>query len=383
MAPTTRVSVRGSYLWDAPDLVGDQANSEVAGGETEHDAHSDQAQAGARHHPQHVGACSAERHPDTDLVRLLRNCVSDDAEDAHRDEHEPHRREDPDDDEAEARLGVRELLQVVGQRTGQGQRHTAIDAPHLFAHAVEERSGLSFGPHQDAPLECARDAVRNEDFRSDRILDPVVLCVGHHADDLEERVLHGRVRQRFEVFEPDVLADRIFRAEILVHEGLIDDRDAACGIHLDVGQESSANEAEAERRHVALAAQLVDRVPALGRRLAGNLDLRSNSPIRRQRRGRCRSDDAGQRLQPRQQRLEESLLVGRRVVLAARERQPGDENVVGVQPEIHALHDDEAAHQQPGRGEQRQRQRDLGDDQAVAKPVAAESSAHALARILQ
>ena len=88
-------------------------------------------------------------------------------------------------------------------------------------------------------------------------------------------------------------------------------------------------------------------------------------------------------MQPREQLLEELLFGRGRVVLAARQRQPGDEDVVGVEAQIDALHHDEAAHQQPRAGEQRERQRDLGDHQSVSQPAAPEASADAFARILQ
>ena len=91
-------------------------------------------------------------------------------------------------------------------------------------------------------------------------------------------------------------------------------------------------------------------------------------------------DDAGQRLNAVEHGPEEALLLRRGRVLAARQRHAGDENVLGIEAQIDVLQRDEAAHQQPGAGEQQQRQRDFDDDQGAPQPAATEAAADALAR---
>ena len=110
---------------------------------------------------------------------------------------------------------------------------------------------------------------------------------------------------------------------------------------------------------------------------------RADSAVWRQRRGFGRHDHAGQRVEPIEERPEETLLLGRGRVLAPRQRQARHQDVRGVQPEIDRLQRDEAAHEQPRADQQHQRQRDFDDDEHAAEPAAAEAAADAFAGVLE
>ena len=169
-------------------------------------------------------------------------------------------------------------------------------------------------------------------------------------------------------------------AKVLVQQHLIDDRDAADADHVVPRERAAANELQLQRREVPLADQLEQRELFFRLRLADDLRLGPDAAVRRQRRRLGRRDDARQRLEPRQERLEEPLLRLRRVVDPARERQPRAENVLRVEPEIGSLELDEAAHQQPRARQEHERQRHLQDNESTAQLAATESPTDALAR---
>src|SRR5687767_6499688 len=140
---------------------------------------------------------------------------------------------------------------------------------------------------------------------------------------------------------------------------------------------------QSERLPVALADEMEEPPPAFRWRLAWNLQVGADAAVGRKTRRFRRGDHAGQTMQARQQRLEKALLLGGGRVGAARKWQPCDEDVVWIETEIDALQSDESTDEQPGTHQQDQRQRDLGDDERVAQPPAAEPGADAFARVLE
>ena len=314
---------------------------------------------------------------------LPRDGVGNHAVDADRHEQQPDSGEDAEQDQAEARFRVRKLLEKVVQGADVRQRDAAIDGPDLLAHAVQHRRRLARRAHQDAALELTGNRVRHQQLRPYRIPDAVVLGVGDHADDVEDRMLDRRVRPTAAELERDLPADRILAAEVLRDERLVDDGDAAGARDVDRGQHAPAYHSQTERVGPALADQLVQARPLLGVCLARDVEIRADAAVGRQRDRLRRRDDAGQRVQARQQRLEEPLLFGGSLVGAARKRQPGDQNVVGVEPEVDALKSIEASHQQSRADQQHQRQRDLDHDERVPQPAAAEARPYTFAGALQ
>ena len=67
----------------------------------------------------------------------------------------------------------------------------------------------------------------------------------------------------------------------------------------------------------------------------------ADAAVRRQRGRLGRRDDAGQRLEPRQQRLKNRCFAAAVCAGSARERQPRDEDVLRVEPEVASLELDE------------------------------------------
>ena len=138
-----------------------------------------------------------------------------------------------------------------------------------------------------------------------------------------------------------------------------------------------------QRAQVAFADQLIDRLPAVGVRLAGDFQIRRDAAVRRQRAGFGGLHHARQRLQLGQQLAEEPLLFGRGLVLPLGERQPRHQNVVRIESQVHGLQRDEGPHHHAGAGQQHQREREFHDHQRIAQPAAPEAAAHAPAGILQ
>ena len=136
-------------------------------------------------------------------------------------------------------------------------------------------------------------------------------------------------------------------------------------------------------RNVAVAAELVDRLPSFGVCLARNVDVGADAAIGRKRRRFGGRHNTRQRVQPRQQRLEELLLRRRGLVLLARQRQARDEDVVRIEPEIDRLQLHEVAHQQSRAGQQHERERDFAHHERASELAAPESADDAAARVLQ
>ena len=250
--------------------------------------------------------------------------------------------------------------------------------------ADEQRFRIALRSHENAALECAGDRVRDERLGSDRVDDAAVLRIGDDADDLERRVLDRiAVRQLLHPLQDDLAANRILGGEILVHERLVDDGHLARRADFDRRQRAAPQNLQPERPEVAVAAELVNRLPSFRVGLAGNVDVGADAAVRRKRRRLGRRDDAGQRVQPRQQRFEKLLLRRRGLVLLARQRQARDQDVVRVEAEIDRLQLHEVAHQQPRAGQQHQRQRDFAHDKRASQLAAAEPADDAAARVLQ
>jgi len=90
-------------------------------------------------------------------------------------------------------------------------------------------------------------------------------------------------------------------------------------------------------------------------RLADDLEVGADAAIRRQRRCLGRDNDAGQCLNAVEHGPEEALLLRSGRVLATRQRDTGNENVLRIEAQIDCSQRDEAPDQQPGANEQQQR----------------------------
>ena len=77
---------------DAEELAGEDARRYERDEHADDDACGYQPQAHPQNHPEHVGTCRAQCHPDTDLVRLARDRIRDDAVHANGNEQKPHAR---------------------------------------------------------------------------------------------------------------------------------------------------------------------------------------------------------------------------------------------------------------------------------------------------
>src|SRR5215510_7099850 len=96
-----------------------------------------------------------------------------------------------------------------------------------------------------------------------------------------------------------------------------------------------------------------------------------------------RRHHAGQRMQPAQQLLVKPLFFDGRSVLAARERQAREQDVLRTEAQVHLLQLDETAHQQPSARQQHQRQRHFEHHQRVPQPSPPETAAGAFAGVFQ
>ncbi len=88
-------------------------------------------------------------------------------------------------------------------------------------------------------------------------------------------------------------------------------------------------------------------------------------------------------LQPPQKLIVEVLNLNCGLVMCFGKREPNDEDVVWVETEIDRLQRHQGSHEKAGSGEQNQRQRNLADDQKLAKSGMAKAAADAFAGILQ
>ena len=124
---------------------------------------ADQARAHARHHAQHVAArrrrapCGCRSRASAAPRCRRSRC-------RRRSRPAPvRRREDAEEDQAEARLGVGELPQIVGQRAGHREGDAAVHAPRSRAARCSSRAaGSPARPDQDAALERAGHRVGDE-----------------------------------------------------------------------------------------------------------------------------------------------------------------------------------------------------------------------------
>ena len=97
----------------------------------------------------------------------------------------------------EARFRRTRTAAGTGQRAGQGQRHVAVDGPDLAAHAVQQRLGIPLRPDRMPRSKAPVSVNGTKTSGFDGILDPLVLRVRHHADDLEDRIRNRRPHGRF------------------------------------------------------------------------------------------------------------------------------------------------------------------------------------------
>ena len=123
-----------------------------------------------------------------------------------------------------------------------------------------------------------------------------------------------------QAFERKASADRIILSEVLPRQCLIDDRDFARIVHFNFGEGSPVELSDAKSAKVSFAYKLEDGLPSLSVHLAGNLNFRRDTAVRRQRAGFRRGNDPRQCRNALQKRAEELLLGGDGGVLSAWQR---------------------------------------------------------------
>src|SRR5258707_9405894 len=175
----------------------------------------------------------------------------------------------------------------------------------------------------------------------------------------------------------------IFVAEIFVGEGLVDDGELALPFHLGFGERAAVDELNFEDGEITFAAKVEERRPFFCVSLAGNFDVGLDATVGRKRAGFCGFKDAGYGFETIEERTEETgELVGGFVTVLGK-RKARDENVIGLQAEVDVAKGDEAAHQEAGGDEERERDSDFEDDDGVAQAAMSGASAGAFATVAE
>ena len=174
-------------------------------------------------------------------------------------------------------------------------------------------------------------------------------------------------------------------SEELGREPPIDDDDLRAGGAVGLDERAAALQRDAEGVEVARARIDNRHSRPCGRvaeRLSLDLELEFTGTAERQRRGERRVRDAWQRADALLQRVEEDpALLGLRI-LALDELRAERQHVPGFEPEVERVQLQEAARHQPRAGEQRERQRQLADDERRGQPARSRAAGLAAASLL-
>ena len=185
------------------------------------------------------------------------------------------------------------------------------------------------------------------------------------------------------MFDRNLAPDRVLLAEPLRYQSLIHHRHLARSGDLALFHQAAVQQPGSQGVHVAFADQLIDGLPAVAVRLAGDVQVCRDAAVRRQGAGFGGIHHSGERLQLGQQLAEETLLFGRGLILPLGKWQPRHQNVVRIESQVHRLQRDKGPHHDSGAGQQHQREREFDDHQRIPQPSAPEAAADAAAGILQ
>jgi hypothetical protein len=150
-------------------------------------------------------------------------------------------------------------------------------------------------------------------------------------------------------------ADGIVVFEKCLREQLVDKRHAPPAVDLGPGEHAATGQAKSQCRKVTLAGKLRERDRSLGVRFSGNGHVAADASVRRQRARRRRGQDAGQRTDPIEQLREEDALLYRGLETTFGERQPCDQDVLGIETQVDVFQREQRSHHQTGADQQQNR----------------------------
>src|SRR5580704_1192297 len=366
----------------APKLRRDYPRQQQARDQTNHGTACDQPHSHRHDQSQHIAPFRSERHANADFVCPLRRRVGEHAVDPDGYQNQPDAAENRHQQKSKPWTGVRKRVDITLQRSRERKRHAAICGPDLLLHAFQHRQRLLRRAHQDTALRRARDRIGHPELWPDRILQTVVLHIRNHPDNFEPRLRH-RIGKRLQPHEVNALPDGIVVAQIPVRKGLVDDREFSLPVHFRFCEGPAVHELNAQRREIALAAQLKQCLPLFGVRLPNNIDVGANPTVWRQRARFRRVQHAWQRLYSLQQWLVKTgdLIGG--FVTVPRQRKPRDQNMVRLESQVHFSQRDKTAHQQSCGSHERERKRHFQHYYGVAQSVVTPGPARSLPTIAQ
>ncbi len=209
-------------------------------GAPDHDAGERHDERLLHHHAQHVRLLRAERHPDADLLRPLRDTVRDHAVDPDRRQQERRTREHRQEQHRQPPFGDRVRHHFI-HRPDVGDRQLRVERPHQPDDRRDDPAGVAGGSHGNGHRSVRVPRERPVGHRAAFGIEAGVLDVADHADDFVLQVVPG---------DADTLADRILARPVPERHGLVDD-DAAFGVGgIVVAQEPAPEERNAHRPQI-------------------------------------------------------------------------------------------------------------------------------------
>ena len=139
-------------------------------------------------HSGNVAGRRADRHPNADVVGLLRDRVGHDAIDAEDRQRQPQAGKHGEECEVEARTSVDPVVQHSLDCPDIGDRLISVDPVNLAQYGASDSGRVRLGEHHDT-VRQARQREGQINLRHHLVREAAIQRVFHHSNDLKGIVL--------------------------------------------------------------------------------------------------------------------------------------------------------------------------------------------------